>query len=57
MKYLSTQNLFWAIVWAVMLICGITGLFWKPSLYVAIIISAIMVGVFIREYISIVKNK
>ena len=56
MKYLSTQNLFWAIVWAVMLICGITGLFWKPGLYVAIIISAIMVGVFVREYISIVKK-
>ena len=57
MKYLSTQNLFWAIVWAVMLICGVVAFFWKPALYVVIIISAMMVGVFVREYISIVKNK
>lgn len=56
MKYLSTQNLFWAIVWAVMLIGGIVAMFWKPALYVEIILSAIMVGVFIREYISIVKK-
>ena len=56
MKYLSTQNLFWAIVWAVMLICGIVAMFWKPALYMEIILSAIMVGVFLREYISIVKK-
>ena len=56
MKYLSTQNLFWAIVWAVMLICGNVAMFWKPALYVVIILSAMMVGVFLREYISIVKK-
>lgn len=56
MKYLSTQNLFWAIVWAVMLICGIAAFFWKPALYAVVIISAIMVGVFVREYISIVRK-
>jgi len=56
MKYLSTQNLFWAIIWAVMLICGIAAFFWKPALYAVVIISAFNVGVFVREYISIVKK-
>ena len=57
MKYESTLNLFWTIVWAVVLIGAIVGIFWKPAIYVVAILAAVMCGMFLREYISFARMK
>lgn len=46
-------NLFWLIVWAVVLIGAIVSVFWKPAVYVVILIAAIMVGMFLHDYIKV----
>ena len=53
MKYQSSLNLFWAIIWAVVLGCAIVAIFWQPALFAVIILSAINFGMFLREYIQI----
>lgn len=57
MKYEITVNLFWAIVWAVILICSIIGLFWKPAIYAAILVSAVMLGMFLHDFIKVIRMK
>ena len=57
MKYESTLNLFWAIVWAVVLIGAIAGIFWKPAIYVVAVLAAVMFGTFLREYIRFARMK
>lgn len=57
MKYERALNLFWAIVWALVLIGTVAGIFWKPALYIVAGIAAVMVGMFLREYILIVRMK
>ena len=57
MKYESTLNLFWTIVWAVVLIGAIAGIFWKPAIYVVAVLAAVMFGIFLREYIRFVRMK
>ena len=55
MKYQSSLNLFWAIIWAVVLGCAIVAIFWQPALFAVIILSAINFGMFLREYIHIMR--
>ena len=57
MKYEITVNLFWAIVWAVVLIGSIVGLFWKPIIYAVIVIAAIMLGMFLHDFIKVIRMK
>jgi len=57
MKYESTLNLFWTIVWAVVLIGAIAGIFWKPAIYVVAVLAAVMFGMFLREYIRFARMK
>lgn len=57
MKYESTLNLFWTIVWAVVLIGAIVGIFWKPAIYVVAVLAAVMFGMFLREYIRFARMK
>ena len=57
MKYESTLNLFWTIVWAVVLIGAIVGIFWKPAIYVVAVLASVMFGMFLREYIRFVRMK
>ena len=57
MKYEITVNLFWAIVWAVVLICSIIGLFWKPAIYAVILESAIMLGMFLHDFVKVIRMK
>lgn len=57
MKYESTLNLFWTIVWAVVLIETILGFFWPVALYFVAIIAAIMFGVFLSEYVRFKRMK
>lgn len=52
MKNASTLNLFWAIVWALVLIGAIAGVFWKPAIYVVAVIAAIMFGMFLHDFIK-----
>lgn len=57
MKYESTLNLFWTIVWAVVLIGAIAGIFWKPAIYVVAVLAVVMFGMFLREYIRFARMK
>ena len=56
MKY-GTLNLFWATVWAVVLIGTIAGIFWKPAIYVVVVIAAILFGMFLYETIRYARMK
>ena len=57
MKYESTLNLSWAIVWGVILIAAIVGIFWKPAVYAVAVIAAVFFGVFLRESIRFARMK
>ena len=47
----KVTNLFWSIVWAVVLVGCILGLFWKIAIYIVALIAAVMFGCFIHDYI------
>lgn len=57
MKYESTLNLFWTIVWAVVLIGAIAGIFWKPAIYGVAVLAAVMFGMFLHDFIRFVRMK
>lgn len=57
MKFENTLNLFWTIVWAVVLIGVILGIFWKPALYVVALIAAAMLGSFLVDFIRVARMK
>lgn len=57
MKYGNALNLYWAIVWAVVLIGAIVGIFWKPAIYVVAVLSAIKFGMFLYETIRYARMK
>ena len=52
MKHESTVNLFWTIVWAVVLIGAIAGIFWEPAIYVVAVLAAVMFGMFLHDLIK-----
>lgn len=43
-------NLFWLIVWALILAFAIVALFWKPAIFFVIVIAAIFVVLFFHDY-------
>lgn len=47
----KVTNLFWSIVWAVVLAGCILGLFWKVAIYMVALIAAVMLGCFLHDYI------
>lgn len=53
----NTPNIFWTIIWAIVLICCIVALFWKWAVWGAILIAAVMVGVFINDWITVARLK
>lgn len=57
MKYESTLNLFWTIVWGVVLIAAIVGIFWKPAVYAVAVIAVVFFGVFLSEFIRFARMK
>lgn len=57
MKFENTLNLFWTIVWAVVLVGVILGIFWKPALYVVTLIAAAMLGSFLVDFIRVARMK
>lgn len=50
-------NMFWAIIWAIVLGGTIAGIFWKWGLYIVIVMAAIMVGMFVYDYIKVSRLK
>ena len=57
MKYEITLNLYWAIVWAVVLIGAIVAIFWEPAIYIVVAIAVAMFIMFIRECIRYARMK
>ena len=50
-------NLFWAIVWGVVLAGVVGGIFWKPALYIVALLAAFMLGAFLKDYIYVKRMK
>ena len=50
-------NLFWAIVWAVVLVLCVVGAFHKWAICIAALIAAIMVVMFVKDYVHSSKMK
>lgn len=57
MKFENALNLFWTIVWAVVLVGVVLGIFWKPALYVVALIAAAMLGSFLVDFIRVARMK
>ena len=49
-KAMEKVNLFWAIVMGVLCLTAIVGMFWNPSHYITVIITAVLCGMFIHDY-------
>ena len=45
-------NLFWAIVWGIMVVLSVVGIFWNPAHIFTALISAGFCGLFIYDYIK-----
>ena len=50
-------NLFWAIVWGVVLAGVVGGMFWRPALYIVALLAAFMLGAFLKDYIYVKRMK
>ena len=46
------MNLFWAIVWGLMLVTSIVAVFWNPSHFFTMVVSAVFFGLFLHDYIK-----
>lgn len=55
MEYYNKLTLFWTILWCLVLVGAIVAFFWKPAAIGVAIIAAIMVGVFLVDYIRMGK--
>lgn len=57
MKDTNFLNLFWTIVWGVVLAETIVGIFWRPALYFVAALAAVMFGIFLHDFIRYVRMK
>ena len=57
MKDTNFLNLFWAIVWGLITVLAVVGIFWKPAIYVVVVLAAVMFGVFLHDYVRILRMK
>ena len=57
MKQEITLNLFWAIVWVVVLAGAILAIFWQPAIYAVILIAAVLFGTFLHDFIYTLRMK
>ena len=57
MKDTNFLNLFWAIVWACIVILAVLGIFWKPAIYVLVAAAAYLCGMFIYDYVRVKRMK
>ena len=53
MKYVSKIDVFWSVVWALVLIGAAVSLVWKPAIYGVVAFSATMLMLFV---IAIVRE-
>ena len=53
----TTLNMFWAIIWTVILLAGIAALIWKWAISIVILVATIMAGVFASDYIRAKRRK
>ena len=57
MKYVSKIDVFWSIVWALVLVGAIISLVWKPAIYGVIAFSATMLVLFIIDIVRSARMK
>ncbi len=57
MKYENSLNLFWMIIWAAVLVGAIVAIFWKPAIFGIAVLAATMFGVFLHDYIRVLRMK
>ena len=52
MKIEDFLNLFWAIIWCLVTVLSIVGIFWNPSSVISAVLSGCMFAAFVVEYIK-----
>lgn len=52
MKIDDVLNLFWAIIWGLVTVLTIVGIFWNPSSVIGAVLSGCMFAAFVVEYIN-----
>ena len=45
-------SLFWAVVWAIVFVLAVVGIFWNSAQVITAIIAAAMTAAFVRDYIK-----
>ena len=50
-------NLAWAVIWGVLFVFCVVGIFWNPAHFVTAAISALFFGMFMHDYIKDKRNK
>ena len=53
---MAYYNLFWAVVWGVMLATCIIGMFYNPFHWVTAVIALLMTGLHLYEYIDLKRK-
>ena len=57
MKDTNFLNLFWAIVWGLITVLAVVGIFWKPAIFIVIAAAASLCGMFIYDYVRVKRMK
>ena len=50
-------NLFWAIIWGMVFVTAIVGMFWNPAHSLTAVISGIFCSIFVHDYINAKAKK
>ena len=57
MKDTNFLNLFWGLVWGLIVVLAVVGIFWKPAIYVVAVLAAVMFGIFLHDFIRFIRMK
>ena len=57
MKDTNFLNLFWGLVWGLIVVLSVVGIFWKPAIYIVVAAAAYLCGMFIYDYVRVKRMK
>ena len=57
MKDTNFLNLFWGLVWGLIVVLAVVGIFWKPAIFIVIAAAAYLCGRFIYDYVRVKRMK
>ena len=57
MKDTNFLNLFWGLVWGLIVVLAVVGIFWKPAIFIVVAAAAYLCGMFIYDYVRVKRMK